>query len=75
MDNNINYIAFDFVEGNNNEILPENVEVEILALEEEIIIDPEAGMNNIKLGSDTIKNMYMGDSRIIQMYLNGQPLM
>ena len=75
MDNNINYIAFDFVEGNNNEISPENVEVEILALEEEIIIDPEAGMNNIKLGSDTIKNMYIGDSRIIQMYLNGQPLM
>ena len=36
---------------------------------------PEAGMNNIKLGSDTIKNMYIGDSRIIQMYLNGQPLM
>ena len=74
MDNNINYIAFDFVEGNNNEISPENVEVEILALEEEII-DPEAGMNNIKLGADTIKNMYIGDSRIIQMYLNGQPLM
>ena len=68
MDNNINYIAFDFVEGNNNEISPENVEVEIITSEEEIL-------NNIKLGSDTIKNMYIGDSRIIQMYLNGQPLM
>ena len=41
----------------------------------EPIRDPEDGMNNIKLGSDTIKNMYIGDSRIIQMYLNGQPLM
>lgn len=67
MDNNISYIAFDFVEGNNNEISPENVEVEIITSEEEI--------SNIKLGSDTIKNMYIGDSRIIQMYLNGQPLM
>lgn len=36
MDNNISYIAFDFVEANNNEISPENVEVEILASEEEI---------------------------------------
>ena len=68
MDNNINYIAFDFVEGNNNEISPENVEVEIITSEEEIL-------NNIKLGSETIKNIYMGDNRIIQMYLNGQPLM
>ena len=34
MDNNINYIAFDFVEGNNNEISPENVEVEITALDQ-----------------------------------------
>ena len=68
MDNNINYITFDFVEGNNNEISPENVEVEIITSEEEIL-------NNIKLGSDTIKNMYIGNSRIIQMYLNGQPLM
>ena len=34
MDNNINYIAFDFVEGNNNEILPENVEVEIAVLDQ-----------------------------------------
>ena len=38
-------------------------------------ITVKSGMNNIKLGSDTIKNMYIGDSRIIQMYLNGQPLM
>ena len=68
MDNNISYIAFDFVEGNNNEISPENVEVEIITSEEEIL-------NNIKLGSETIKNIYMGDNRIIQMYLNGQPLM
>ena len=36
---------------------------------------PEDEKNNIKLGSDTIKNMYIGDGRIIQMYLNGQPLM
>ena len=34
MDNNINYIAFDFVKGNNNEILPENVEVEIAVLDQ-----------------------------------------
>lgn len=34
MDNNINYIAFDFVEGNNNEISPENVEVEITVLDQ-----------------------------------------
>ena len=47
MDNNISYIAFDFVEGNNNEISPENVEVEIITSEEEIL-------NNIKLGSETI---------------------
>ena len=67
MDNNINYIAFDFVEGNNNEISPENVEVEIIASEDRI--------NNIKLGPDTIKNMYIGNSRIIQVYLNGQSLM
>ena len=32
-------------------------------------------INNIKLGPDTIKNMYIGNSRIIQMYLNGQSLM
>lgn len=37
--------------------------------------EPEDEMNNIKLGSDTIEGMYIGDSRIIQMYLNGQPLM
>ena len=38
MDNNINYIAFDFVEGNNNEISPENVEVEITASEDNLLI-------------------------------------
>ena len=32
--NNINYIAFDFVEENNNEISPENVDVEIIALDQ-----------------------------------------
>ena len=36
---------------------------------------PEYGMSKIKLGSNTVENMYIGDSLIIQMYLNGQPLL
>ena len=36
---------------------------------------PEDGLSKIKLGSNTVENMYIGGSRIIQMYLNGQPLL
>lgn len=39
-----------------------------------IVGEPE-NKNIIILGSNIIENMYIGNDRIIQIYLNGQPLM
>ena len=53
MANDVKYIAFDFIEENNNIISPENVEVEILALEEGTMTDVNVAWRPINATQDS----------------------
>lgn len=59
----ISFIAFDFVEDNNADILPENVDVEIVATNIGTSSMYFNGENTCKLyiGSFLIERMYLGD--------------